>query len=656
MRMRKWLSLFLSVVMVITMLPTVAVAEGEEAVSEGLCPHHTVHTEDCAYTPTVDGQSCAYICPICPVQALIDALPEAESITVDNAEEVVAKLDEIDEAAMLLSDEERDALDFAKYDAAAARLNELAGQAGAEQPVTLDCETAGGLTITGNESCYTYGSNIITITANGNFTISGTTTTDNIVVASGVTANITLNDVSIDVSGAGKSAIELEGNASVSLKLIGKNVLCSAKDHAGIRVENRTDNLTDTANTASLTINGPGSLEVHAGIQCAGIGGNNGWSDTVGGHGGIITIQSGDIKAYGGNYGAGIGGGSGGSGGNRITISGGTVYAQGAHDSTGIGGGSNYDGKFTGGTIKITGGVVTAAGGAYANSLGGSSGSRGKGDVIIDGGIVNAGTIDNVNHRSWNGIVNNSVVGNMNLAFDYTIPEGTTVTVPSGANLTIADGVTLNNNGTIVNNGTIINNGTITGNIYCHLTVTGGTASPVTEYNGKTYGTAGGTITLTGTNIPVGQTIGGWTTSDGSVTVTNGAFIMPAKALTVTAQYVNAPAYTVTIPSTVALNSTATVKAENVNVVSGSQLVVTLTDTQNFKLTTDEGAELTYSITKDGTALSENSDILTVAGGTANSSGSAELTFNNPTTAVRYSGAYKGTVTFTVSIEEVSTP
>ena len=121
-----------------------------------------------------------------------------------------------------------------------------------------------------------------------------------------------------------------------------------------------------------------------------------------------------------------------------------------------------------------------------------------------------------------------------------------------------------------------------------------------------------------------------------------------------------APTYTVTIPATVELGGTVTVSAEGVSLVEGSQLVVTLSGTSNtgnaFKLKTDEGAELSYSITQDSTALRVGSAILTVAGGTANNSGSTMLTFSDPTTAIQYSGTYKGTVTFTVSIEEVSTP
>lgn len=125
---------------------------------------------------------------------------------------------------------------------------------------------------------------------------------------------------------------------------------------------------------------------------------------------------------------------------------------------------------------------------------------------------------------------------------------------------------------------------------------------------------------------------------------------------TLYAKFISVPTYAVTIPASVELGGTVTVSASGVTIVEGSQLVVKLTDVQDFKLRTSEGAELSYGITKDSTPLSVGSNVLTVAGGIWDNTGSAMLTFSNPTTAIRYSGEYKGTVSFTVSIEEVSTP
>ena len=60
------------------------------------------------------------------VQAMIDGLPNAEEITEDNAEEVKAQLEAIDEAKAQLSDEETDELDMTRYAEAAAALGALA--------------------------------------------------------------------------------------------------------------------------------------------------------------------------------------------------------------------------------------------------------------------------------------------------------------------------------------------------------------------------------------------------------------------------------------------------------------------------------------------------------------------------------------------------
>lgn len=65
------------------------------------------------------------------VQALIDALPEAETISEDNAADVEVQLEAIDEAKVQLSDEDFAVLDFTRYDAAVAVLMALSGEPGA---------------------------------------------------------------------------------------------------------------------------------------------------------------------------------------------------------------------------------------------------------------------------------------------------------------------------------------------------------------------------------------------------------------------------------------------------------------------------------------------------------------------------------------------
>ena len=104
------------------------------------CQHE--HDDDCGYSPAAEGTPCGYVCELCgagdntpsnaeavtvaSVQAMIDALPNAEEITEDNAEDAKAQLDAIDEAKEKLSDEEIDELDMTRYTEAAAALGALA--------------------------------------------------------------------------------------------------------------------------------------------------------------------------------------------------------------------------------------------------------------------------------------------------------------------------------------------------------------------------------------------------------------------------------------------------------------------------------------------------------------------------------------------------
>lgn len=126
---------------------------------------------------------------------------------------------------------------------------------------------------------------------------------------------------------------------------------------------------------------------------------------------------------------------------------------------------------------------------------------------------------------------------------------------------------------------------------------------------------------------------------------------------TTNVSYTVQPSYTVTIPGTVTLDSTtqkstATVKVENVTVPYDQKVKVAVTGTnQNneFKVKSNEGAVLTYSV-KNGNNVAElNNTVLEVASNAADKKGSTTLTFEI-TDAVVYSGIYTGTATFTVSV------
>ena len=185
------------------------------------------------------------------------------------------------------------------------------------------------------------------------------------------TASVTLSGANIDVSGAGKAAVSTTGEGNVSIELNGASTLRSGYEHAGL----------EKNNGGSLTIadeDKNGKLTAWGGQQGAGIGGGSGKD------GSNIFITGGGVNAIGGLAAAGIGGGLGGNGSN-ITISGGKVGATNGLNGAGIGGGQHGSGSH----ITISGGEVNAIGGDWSAGIGG--GQRGSGShITISGGEVNA--------------------------------------------------------------------------------------------------------------------------------------------------------------------------------------------------------------------------------------------------------------------------
>ena len=125
-----------------------------------------------------------------------------------------------------------------------------------------------------------------------------------------------------------------------------------------------------------------------------------------------------------------------------------------------------------------------------------------------------------------------------------------------------------------------------------------------------------------------------------------------AKSTTVTYQV--DPTFTVTIPPTVALGETATIKAENVVVAKGKQVEVSIADANGFKATTPEGAELTYTVKNGETAVAEGDTVLAV-NPKDGKTGETTLSFVAPET-IQYAGTYTGTVTFSVAVKDVPVP
>lgn len=123
--------------------------------------------------------------------------------------------------------------------------------------------------------------------------------------------------------------------------------------------------------------------------------------------------------------------------------------------------------------------------------------------------------------------------------------------------------------------------------------------------------------------------------------------VIPSKR-SVTVEYNVDPTYTVTIPATVALGETATIKAENVVVTKGKQVEVALTNANGFTVATPQGAELGYTVKNGETIVNEGDTVLTVNPDNGKT-GETTLTFTIPET-VKFAGDYTGSVTFTIAV------
>ena len=197
--------------------------------------------------------------------------------------------------------------------------------------------------------------------------VSGESTQYNLTIkGDSAAANVYLNNLKIT---SNEAAVSVSGD--VVLIVEGESELHSGKNHAG--VEKANDN-------GTLTIIGSGKLSAYGGENGAGIGGGNS------GAGSKIVIESGTIEAHGGNWGAGIGGGNGGAG-SYITIRGGNVKAIPGGEAAGIGGGFKGNGT----DISIEGGTVHAESGGGSGGTAAIGGGRveGKGENIqITGGDI----------------------------------------------------------------------------------------------------------------------------------------------------------------------------------------------------------------------------------------------------------------------------
>ncbi len=302
---------------------------------------------------------------------------------------------------------------------------------------------------------YSYANNVLTVLTGTALTVSGTSTTDRIVVQDGTTANLTLDNLNIRFtdgsnSVAGTCAFEIAGAGTANITLLGTNTLESGDYEAGLQVQGGA--------TLNILAESTGALHAIGGVNAAGIGGDSSdffLGSTHASSGGNITIAGGKVVATGGGSGAGIGGGENGNGGN-ITISGGTVTATSGSNGAGIGGGENGNGgnitisggtvSATGGTkggagiggglagdggiVNISGGNVNATGNGFGSGIGGGANGNG-GDIAISGGTVNAtgnGLGAGIGGGKFGATGTVTLTGGTTTAIGVATPEGT---VPS---------------------------------------------------------------------------------------------------------------------------------------------------------------------------------------------------------------------------------
>ena len=466
------------------------------------CQH--VHDSECGYVQADPGQPCGFVCRICPVEALIAALPG--KVTEDNADEVRARLEEILDLYRELSEDEQEQIDLSRC----YELQEALDGANDPDPVEgavdyreaswngseviYENKTADSCTpvtdsaeaVTWSESWYAVSG---TVTIDQPITVSGDVSlilTDGckLTASKGIVVSVN-NSLTIYAQSGGSGTLTATGTAGAAgigggydgfrghIAIHGGIVTAKGGGPdpsqsimgggAGIG-----DGYGKADDDGKITIYG-GTVTASAVYGGAGIGGTTGHES-----GGIINIHGGTVNASGSSVGAGIGGGYSGGGG-RITITGGTVTANGY--SAGIGGGeatSNGQGG-AGGIISITGGIVTANGGSDATAIGkGTNGSDTNSDgsspsVSIGGNaVVFANHLLEPNTAGWSGVVfdgqTGTVYGNATPNCSFEIPSAATLTILENSSLTISEDITLTNNGTLFQSGTLNGSGTLSGN------------------------------------------------------------------------------------------------------------------------------------------------------------------------------------------------
>lgn len=332
-------------------------------------------------------------------------------------------------------------------------------------PLTLAAE---GLTVAGGtlDTDYSYKDNVYTVLTGTKLTFSGTTTVDRIVIAEGVTADITLSDLSIDVSEIyDVAAIRLEKKVKLTLHITGtESTLKSGNNAAGIGLSDECDlHITAESETPRLTVLG-GNNSSDRGSSGAAIGSNLSEEGKA-----SIKISNGTISATGGT------GGDWGKAGDGIGQSGDRKLQM---------------------AIVFDGGKITATGGN--KPWGGSAGYGINGDVTVNNGIFANCTFKDIT-------IQGGTFTNCTFKDNTVINDGTFTNCPiSGTKATINSGTLTNST---IDGSFIINGGTITGTsrLICYPTgvINGGNITIEANSSTAIEVATGKTLTINGGDIDV---------------------------------------------------------------------------------------------------------------------------------------------------------
>ncbi len=232
--------------------------------TEGLCPHHEQHTQECGGLEEGEEALCAYECVICEVQELINALPDAQEISEDNAQEIAQRIAEIEEKMDGLTLEEAGLVDLTRFEAVYAAL-----LAFAQKPAL----TADGTTVREERLDVSAMTGFQQNVSEGWAWDAGSNT-------------LTLNNCHIRTENSG-GMIRFPGDCQINIVLEGENILESAQMNYAAMIDNNQGRSNN-----DWVIRGSGSLEFRAqgdapssGYYPYGFPGRN------------LTIESGTVKS-----------------------------------------------------------------------------------------------------------------------------------------------------------------------------------------------------------------------------------------------------------------------------------------------------------------------------------------------------------------------